>query len=281
MKILSIGDIHGRNKWKNIIFGSLLDYDHWRKEADEGIAEFMADQYKMLNDVDKIVFVGDYVDSFDVPNVEMKQNLEDLIHFKKIFPDKVVLLLGNHDIQYIVPDQYCSGYRPEMKYDFGDLFQKNIDLFQMAYYHERVIDGRHKRTLWTHAGVTQGWLRQAKRSFTSDHYKFRDEFVGMEDARPDEILNKMWEYRHTALFNVDADSGGMSQYGGPLWVRPRRLVWEALEGYDQIIGHTPQPTIRTKIPLHCEEAERTDMIDTIYLIDCLEHGDGKYLLKDY
>jgi hypothetical protein len=282
MKIMSIGDIHGRSQWKDAIFGSTLEYESWRREVDNGIQEFMADQYPLLSSLDKIIFVGDYVDSFTVNNVEMKLNLEEIIHFKKTYPDKVVLLIGNHDIQYILPNQICSGYRPEMKHDFGDIFNRNIDCFQMAYYHETEDPFKNiKRTLWTHAGVTQGWLRSAKGLFDIETFRFHEDFKDADFIRIDELLNRMWEYRLNILFNVDSDSGGMSQWAGPVWVRPSRLSWEALEGYDQVIGHTPQRTIKTMISEKSSETQYTHMIDTIYLIDCLEHGDGSVLIKDY
>lgn len=282
MKVMSIGDIHGRNEWKSSIFGSIADYEHWRREVDEGIVEFMADQYPLLQSLDKIVFVGDYVDSFDIGNVEMKLNLEEIIHLKRTYPEKVVLLLGNHDIQYIVPNQICSGYRPEMKHDFGDIFNRNIDCFQAAFYYESIDEeGNVKRTLWTHAGVTQGWLRSAKSLFNVDTFRHKEDFKDADFIRIDDLLNRMWEYRLNILFNVDSDSGGMSQWGGPFWVRPRRLSWEALEGYDQVIGHTPQRTIKTMVTENASETKYTHMIDTIYLIDCIEHGDGTVLIKDY
>jgi len=282
MKIMSIGDIHGRSQWKDAIFGSTMDYEHWRREADQGIVEIMADQYPKLQSLDKIVFVGDYVDSFDIKNPEMKLNLEDIIHFKRTYPDKVVLLLGNHDIQYIVPNQICSGYRPEMKHDFGDIFNRNIDCFQLAYYHETEDPYKNiKRTLWTHAGVTQGWVRMAKNFCERDNFRHKEDFKDADAIRIDELLNRMWEYRLDILFTVDGDSGGMSQWAGPLWVRPRRLTWEALEGYDQVIGHTPQRTIKTMVTEKASETQYTHMIDTIFLIDCLEHGDGSVLIKDY
>jgi hypothetical protein len=282
MKIMSIGDIHGRNTWKKAIFGSIADYNHWRTEIDNGAKEAFEDQYPNLQTMDKIIFVGDYVDSFDVNNIDMKLNLEEIIHLKREYPDKIVLLIGNHDVSYIVPHQICSGYRPEMKHDFEDIYRKNDDCFQLAFYHEREVEeGKIKRTLWTHAGVTQGWLKLLREIIQKPGFKFLEDFKDMELARIDELLNKAWEYRLGVLFNVDGDSGGMSQYAGPVWIRPRRLSWEALEGFDQVIGHTPQRTIKVQVTENASESTYTDLIDSIYLIDCLEHGDGTVLIKEY
>ena len=74
MKITAIGDIHGRNIWKDIV----------EKESDS----------------DKIVFVGDYVDTYDniSPGQQVK-NFEEILEFKKTNPNKVTLLLGNHKLK--------------------------------------------------------------------------------------------------------------------------------------------------------------------------------------
>ena len=277
IKIMSIGDIHGRNTWKVPVFGSVQDYEHWRREVDNGILEFMSDQYPKLQSLDKIVFVGDYVDSFDISNVDMLRNLEEIIHFKKTYPEKVVLLLGNHDVQYFVPNQICSGYRPEMKYDFEKLFRDNMDLFQICYYYEtKYASGNPWRTLWTHAGVTQGWLRYAKNStIFNPKYRFYEEFKSMDFARIDEFINKLWEYQSPLLFTVDSSSGGMDHWGGPLWVRPSTLNYENVEGYDQIVGHTPKSHVVHFVSPDMSVESNPEKRDVLTYIDCLEHGNGE------
>jgi hypothetical protein len=282
IKIMSIGDIHGRDSWKTHVFGSDIDYEHWRTEADNGISEFMEDQYSILFGLDKIVFIGDYVDSFTISNVDMLRNLEEIIHFKKTLPDKVVLLLGNHDIQYFIPDQICSGYRPEMRHDFEKLFRDNIDLFQICYYVEsKYSSGNPWRTLWTHAGVTQGWLRSAKNStIFNPKYRFYEEFKDMDFVRIDKFLNKLWECRANVLFNVDSSSGGFSRWGGPLWVRPSTLNFENVEGYNQIVGHTPKSHVTHFSSPDSSVESNPEKRDILTYIDCLEHGNGEvYILE--
>ena len=98
---MSIGDIHGRNTWKNPVFGSVMDYEQWRREVDNGIVEFMADQYPKLQSLDKIVFIGDYVDSFDISNVDMLRNLEEIIHFKKTYLIQSILCISYFKLSYV------------------------------------------------------------------------------------------------------------------------------------------------------------------------------------
>ena len=76
MKILINPDIHGRIFWKYSI---------------EHKGEF-----------DKIIFLGDYLDAYS-PDllVNEKDNFKEIIQFKKDNLDKVILLLGNHEIVLI------------------------------------------------------------------------------------------------------------------------------------------------------------------------------------
>ncbi len=154
-KILTIGDIHGRDYWKFITHGSSYEFEQWVTMVNAGanpMDDLFKEDYPYFS-ADKIVFVGDYVDSFTISNVEIKKNLEDIIFFKKTLPNKVVLLWGNHDVQYFIPNQICSGYRPEARWDLQILFESNKDLFQMAYH-----EGDY---LWTHAGLLKPVLSVA------------------------------------------------------------------------------------------------------------------------
>jgi hypothetical protein len=277
-KILSIGDIHGRSVWKDKLFGSVLNFEKWargefREEKDEYESDYPLHQW------DKIIFVGDYVDSFDVSNVEMLQNLKDIILLKKMCPEKIVLLIGNHDIQYIVPDQYCSGYRPEMKHDFGSLYNENASLFQMAYYQEVPVhaDRKNRKILWTHAGVTNGWLNVLNTNcFMNENHRHYEILKDFANSRIDHKLNLAWEIRLNVLFLIDSFSGGTSQWASPLWCRPNVLKREALSGFDQIVGHTPKRTI-TKIFVERESnLNDTEETDILVITDCLEYGDGTF-----
>ena len=75
-KILIIPDVHARRFWKDAVA-------------------------KYLNEVDRIIFLGDYTDPYQNERFtrnEAIQALEDVISFKQDNEDKAVLLLGNHKI---------------------------------------------------------------------------------------------------------------------------------------------------------------------------------------
>jgi len=267
MKVLTLGDIHGRDTWKFHTHGSPYEYNTWKIAVDAGAP---ADDLEFWKDLpyaqyDKIIFVGDYVDSFDIKNAPMKHNLLEIIEFKKLLGDRVVLLLGNHDVQYFIPDQICSGYRAEMIHDFGDIFRTNLDLFTMAY---EIHDAEGTKYLWTHAGATKGWLEGLKANMSNPDYRYVDIVAERNPETASEWINLAWEMRAEDIFLVDRESGGWSKWAGPIWVRPRTLNYAPLAGHHQIVGHTPQRTIN-----------KVQLLDTVthYYVDCLEHGDGESL----
>ena len=125
MKIITIGDLHGSPVWKTI---QPWDWDH-------------------------MIFIGDYVDSANYSDKEIKINLEHIIDLKKMYPEKVILLWGNHDLSYFYggPERhYASGFRKKVLPVYFSLYTANRNLFQAAF----GIDNY----LWTHAGVVQKWF---------------------------------------------------------------------------------------------------------------------------
>ena len=269
-KLIAIGDIHGRDTWKFKLFGSSYEFEKWVTQSVEPNTQGMPYQYP-FGQYDKIIFIGDYVDSFTVNNIQMKKNLEDIISFKKACPDKVVLLLGNHDVQYIVDNTMCSGFRPEMKWDFGDIFNKNIDLFTMAH----VVDTPHYPTLFTHAGVTTEWVEELREEFRNDVSHKRDMFSEHAEDPIPELINSAWTFQMSSLFNVDSASGGSSKWAGCLWARPAKLKKYGVSGYNQVVGHTPVKSVQTH-PI------KDGTENVVHLIDCLEHYDSEdYLELEY
>ena len=268
-KILTLGDVHGRDKWMFHTHGSPYEFNHWLTMIENGVPADDKEFWKEMpyTQYDQIVFVGDYVDSFDLSNVIILDNLKKILAFKKALPDKVVLLIGNHDIQYFIPNEVCSGYRAEMRPDLYNLFTDNNDLFKAAHLEE---DNTGKKYLWTHAGVTKGWHTEILRDVNSPSYRHTDFFIGSQNWRIDKLINVAFDLRVSNLFNVDPHSGGFDLWAGPFWVRPVILNDHPLEGVNQIVGHTPQKMIKDII---CGEV-------THYLVDCLWDDYDDVLILD-
>ena len=75
-EILIIPDVHGRDFWKEAV---------------------------VSQDYEKVVFLGDYSDPYDIEGITDDvaiDNFKSIIDYKQQNPDKVVLLLGNHDLHY-------------------------------------------------------------------------------------------------------------------------------------------------------------------------------------
>jgi len=242
MKILIIGDIHGRTNWK-----SHIDDSH-----------------------DKIIFVGDYVDSFDITGVEQKKNLEDIISFKLENFDRVELLIGNHDFSYMtMGTMTCSGYQPEMLHDFYSLFTtespneehnryRRFPLFNVAYQ----IDNH----LFTHAGVHVGWY-----NFYATNAVFKQAEDGLRpilrDLENDGIIS---EYLNDIFNSGSFDNifdmigwmrGGCSRIGSCIWVDIEHSRKKPLKGYHQYVGHTKTDEIK-KYERHGGETSIT-FLDTL------------------
>jgi predicted phosphodiesterase len=220
IKTISVGDIHGRDCWKQI------------------------DPSKY----DRIIFVGDYVDSHSHPDAKILSNFKAIIGFKKKHMSKVILLLGNHDIQYLYYPQFpCSGFRPEMRPKLTALFNKNKSFFQVAY--------QLKNVLWTHAGVSKGWYQGISKTI-ADYKKERP------NCNLADILNLISESKHyKILHTVGSNRGGYAgAYGGITWADNSETHEDCLDGYHQIVGHSVIRTITT-IP-HRKSS--------ITYIDCLE-----------
>lgn len=224
-KIITIGDIHGRTCWKEF-----ADIERLLM-ADPESAGFGVFEPKYW----KYVFVGDYTDSFTETNTTIRENLLEIIRFKTLYPNNVILLWGNHDVEYwknlpwLSKKDSTSGFRPESHYDLFEIFNTNRDLFQLAF--------QEKNYLWTHAGVQYGWYHQ---TFTKA-IKGR----GMEDMTIAEQLNEAFNYRLECLFDVDWYRGGNKKFGGPLWCAKQYMTKSPLMNTHQIVGHTGTDSIDT------------------------------------
>ena len=224
-KTIYIGDIHGRDIWKEIV-----------------------EEHK---DADNIVFIGDYFDSFNIPGRVQLRNARDIVEFKKFQEldptKKVYLLIGNHDIHYmrgIEGKGTTSGFNANMMYEFEMFFEDNKEHFQMCVQ----IGDR----LCTHAGVSETFLKDAGYWTYSDNLDFNGvaEFINdLFTYKPNQFTFEGYYDRHYGLASPNGygDDEGQS----PIWIRPRSLQSsnknsDLKKQYIQIVGHTQQDTIDIK-----------------------------------
>lgn len=197
-KIYVIGDVHGRPKW----------------------------QLLKKHKVDKFIFIGDYFDSFDINGTAQIENFKKIIEFKKKYPDKVVLMIGNHDYHYLNSNELpYSGFQKYLYREIRDILEKNIEYLQMSY----LLTFNDEDYLFTHAGVTKTWC----------------EYNGIDtlSSKIDTDINNLFKENMDAFAFVGFDPYGDSYESSPIWVRPKSLLYNSIDGFIQIVGHTTQKEV--------------------------------------
>ena len=200
-KTVIIGDIHGRDCWKQIV-------------ASES--------------PDRVVFMGDYFDSFDNTAVEQMHNFKEIINWKQSGQSEVIMLIGNHDYHYMRGvTQYYSGYQSGARPAIEQLLYENRQHIQMCY--------QMGDFLFTHAGVSYDWLKINK-------------WEGWESV--EEKVNDLWEYTPNVFGFAGRDPYGDSKISSPIWIRPYSLQAAnrdtLRDQFIQVVGHTTQGKIDTE-----------------------------------
>lgn len=205
MKIIAIGDTHGRKAWEQIV----------------------------LNPADKYVFIGDYFDTHGTETaIQQMRNFDKILAFKENNPGKVVLLIGNHDFHYLEEsgtDKY-SGYQQAYQEMIQDVLAPAIEkgYMQMAYQADGV--------LYTHAGLTETWAK---------NNKFIVEPDGLPWDRPLNLWFKDMPESFKFTSGPKIDPYGDETCQSPIWVRPDSLTSDPIKGVKQVVGHTTQDKILT------------------------------------
>ena len=200
-KTIILGDTHGRSNWKLAI---------------------------AQDQPDRVIFIGDYFDSFDFSGVEQIDNFKQIIQYKENNPQvEVVLLIGNHDHHYFPEIGYTgtSGFQSTMAPSIMQVIDENRHHLQMAYGFDNF--------LCTHAGVSPVFMDQV---FGADGWSKESIVVD---------LNELFRYKPKAFEFNGFDGHGDNTTQTPIWIRPRSLMSAnkkhpkgLKDDYIQIVGHT-------------------------------------------
>lgn len=202
MKVLVIGDIHGRYIWKEIV----------TKEGG-------------VHAVDKIVFIGDYFDSPVVSPRKIASNFEIIVNFATRNSRKVCLLVGNHDFHYLYPD-----FPKSSGYDAKNATIAKILLEKAKRSRVLMAATNFDGVLYTHAGVSNSWMYIASRLLKKEE---------QEQGIPycvNAVLDKHPEL--FAFWKFDDSGHGEHPCQSPMWIRPKSLMGEMPAGWKQVVGHT-------------------------------------------
>ena len=233
-KIIIIGDVHHRREWEQVI-----------------------EQEKTW---DKIIFTGDYFDSFDIPYTEGIYNFNKILELKKKHPDNVILLLGNHDIQYLPGATIVFDYEAKYKHDIQNLLLPAIEnkLIQIAH-----LEGK---VLFSHAGISKTFVERLSNKVVDIPYETDEEIVSM--------LNNVLLYK-PLLFDfgvfkdrIWCDNYGNDKFQSCTWIRPDSLCSDTVSEALQVVGHTEHGSIIFREP-------------GVFFIDALtEYGGFEYLVLE-
>jgi hypothetical protein len=223
MKICVIGDEHSRGIWREIT--------------------------ETHKDSDMFIFLGDYCDPYkSVTNEDIIGNLEDIISFKKSNLNRVILLLGNHDLHYFTSKIVRS---TRFDYTIADklekLFIDNLNLFQNAFQINYYI--------FTHAGIGKEW--------------FLERFKGDLSKNIASQLNYPEKSQGNTLYDIGYNRGGNNMYGGIFWADYDEFENNLLPGYIQIVGHNQVRDIAHIVDIDAE----------MYLCDCLGYSKNPLILE--
>jgi UDP-2,3-diacylglucosamine pyrophosphatase LpxH len=208
VKTVIIGDTHGLSLWKDIVNQS---------------------------NPDRVVFVGDYFDSFDIKFEYQLTNFLDILEFKKSSGKDVILLIGNHDFHYMpFTQEYYSGHQRNNHYIIQNVLMDNINHLSMCY---RIDD-----YLMSHAGVSITWLSNC---YNKMHNQILTDYNNV-----DFIVNDIWKYKPQLFRFTGYDPYGDSEESSPIWIRPKSLQrankHSLKNEYIQIVGHTQHRNIDVK-----------------------------------
>lgn len=199
---------------------------------------------------DHVIFLGDYVTTHEHVSAEQQvQNFNDILDYKMKHPD-TIMLTGNHDCQMMgYPWAEMTGWDAHLYHLLKEDYFKDkmLEFAQIAYVDDNII--------YSHAGISDYWLKQV---------------VCLE--KPEDVCN----LSPNELFGYNYLTGYGEGYGNsisqsPIWIRPIALTKSVLNGYTQVVGHTPIERIVNIKDINPECAEN------IYLCDKLP---DQYLIRE-
>ena len=247
-------DVHGRKFWRQAVANN-------------------------IGQVDKVIFLGDYLDPYQEEideNPELmecnhfynSQNLlrmlEDIVSLKKNEPDKYILLTGNHSDSYIW-SKFHAATRTDYKNweKYHKFFSENLEYFNLVWIEDNCI--------FSHAGISQGWAKRVWKSFEYPESEFKS-IMDVALAINDIPLTKFNNYVNI-ISDISHYRGGDMFYGSSEWADLRehiemkssitKIVPKGEDGIYQIFGHTQlkEPFINDKWA--CLDCRKGFIIDTL------------------
>ena len=169
--------------------------------------------------------MGDWFDPYVV--IDFDTMIERYNEFVKIWKsdDRIISILGNHDLAgYIISNDSTNRTLriDKMRRQIREVIEPNLSESYLTY---KIGD-----YMFSHAGVSQDWLNDI------------GEIAGCNYV--EDIMNckKGWtedELTDICTFYLyDWGNNGDNVHQSCVWIRPNSLYHCAIEGYNQVVGHT-------------------------------------------
>lgn len=212
-------DIHGRDFWKAVV-----------------------DKYKDHSNV-VFIFLGDYLDPYPHEYISEEtaiENFKGILDFANSNKDRVILLLGNHDMSYCGPTWICE-CRHSYKYDndIAKLFENNKGLLKIGYILD--IPNSPKKILFSHSCLTKSSLSYLVEDGNVENaIKYLNTEISNhlgERSQYGTSAKKLWNY----FGMVSGYRGGDNFSGSIIWEDFRAIAsndTEWPENINMIFGHT-------------------------------------------
>lgn len=232
-----------------------------------------------------VVLLGDYCDDYSPDRDEtdaekLLRGLEyqvDWVDRTRNRGVQVDVLLGNHDMQYLVERQGPGT-------NLNCIIPVRRLLAQMNVRMAAAVDG----WLATHAGLTSQFadivleIDDEAESFGKPSYS-AESLAAQLNAAFDHALTEMFDHANDEellLFNLCGPGRGGISIPGPLWASTSELTVLGMPHLDQIVGHTPVYSVH-KLEEQGFSGERFMACDTFSTdFDFRPLGDGSILLAD-
>ena len=233
----------------------------------------------------RVVLLGDYCDDYSPDRDEtdaekLLRGLEyqvDWVDRTRNRGVQVDVLLGNHDMQYLVERQGPGT-------NLNCIIPVRRLLAQMNVRMAAAVDGR----LATHAGLTSQFAdivleidTEAEPFGKPSHSA--ESLAARLNAAFDHALTEMFDHgndEELLLFNLCGPGRGGISIPGPLWASTSELTVLGMPHLDQIVGHTPVYSV-CELEEQGFSGERFMACDTFSTdFDFRPLGDGSILLAD-
>ena len=201
---------------------------------------------------DLTIFLGDYVTTHENISPEQQlSNLYDILDYKEENSNSVILLRGNHDmceLGYYWAECWPSERKVRDIMSVDPLKSRFLSLTQWIYIMDNIV--------FSHAGISKVWLEHVLGE------------IDIHNINNYEISERFGFYPENYY-----DYSGQSQTQPPTWIGPLTLVTCNIDGYTQVVGHTPVKVVSC---IYAENGEHIWLCDNLGNGECLIIEDNKF-----